>query len=56
MTKTHQGHNIAEAFLCRLSLKQIYLSSYLFVFIRSSSSFTIGRFSWNDPHGRAESG
>ena len=34
MTRRHQGHQIAEAFWCRLWLKQVYLSSGLFVFIR----------------------
>ena len=39
MTSSHQGHNIAEAFWCRLSLKQVHLSSCLFVFIRVHSWF-----------------
>ena len=52
-TKAHQGHEIADAFWCRLSLKEILLYSCLFVFIRGSFSLTIGRFSSNDPHGRA---
>ena len=34
MTSSHQGHNIAEAFWCRLWLKEVHLSSGLFVFIR----------------------
>ena len=34
MTSSHPGHNIAEAFWYRLSLKQVHLSSGLFVFIR----------------------
>ena len=34
MTSSHQGHEIADAFWCRLSLKEIHLSSGLFVFIR----------------------
>ena len=34
MTSSHQGHQIAEASWCRLSLKQVHLSSGLFVFIR----------------------
>ena len=33
MTSSPQGHQIAEAFWCRLSLKQVHLSSGLFVFI-----------------------
>ena len=56
MTSSPQGHQIAEAFWCRLTLKEVHLSSVyscLFVFIRGSSSLTIGRFSSNDPHGRA---
>ena len=53
MTSSHQGHQIAEAFWCRLWLKEVHLSSCLFVSIRGSSSLTIGRFSSNDPHGRA---
>ena len=39
MTSSHQGHQIAEAFWCRLSLKQAHLSSGLFVFIRVHSWF-----------------
>ena len=34
MTSSHQGHRIAEAFWRRLSLKDVHLSSCLFVFIR----------------------
>ena len=34
MTSSHQGHKIAEALWCRLWLKQVHLSSGLFVFIR----------------------
>ena len=52
MTSSHQGHKSAEAFWCCLWLKEVHLSSCLFVFIRGSSSLTIGRFSSNDPHGR----
>ena len=47
------GHEFAEAFWRRLSLKEVHLYSCVFVFIRGSSSLMIGRFSWNDPHGRA---
>ena len=39
LTPSHQGHNIAEAFGRRLSLKEVYLSSCLFVFIRVHSWF-----------------
>ena len=39
MTSSHQGHEIADAFWCRLSLKEIHLSSGLFVFIRVHSWF-----------------
>ena len=53
MTSSHQGHKITEAFWCRLTLKEVPLSSCLFEFIRGSSSLTISRFSSNDPHGRA---
>ena len=56
ITSSHQGHKIAEALWCRLSLKQVHLSSGLFVFIRGSSSLMIGRFSSNDPHGVAGHG
>ena len=38
-TKSHQGHNIAETFWCRLSLKQVYPCFGLFVFIRVHSWF-----------------
>ena len=34
MTSSHQGHKIADAFWCRLWLKEVHLSSGLFVFIR----------------------
>ena len=34
MTSSHRGHKIAEALWCRLWLKQVHLSSGLFVFIR----------------------
>ena len=34
MTSSHQGHQIAEASWRRLWLKQVHLSSGLFVFIR----------------------
>ena len=34
MTSSPQGHKIAEAFWCCLSLKEVHLSSGLFVFIR----------------------
>ena len=56
MTSSHQGHKFAEAFWCRLSLKEVYLSLCLFVFIHGSSSRTTGRFSPNDPHGSAGAG
>ena len=39
MTSSHQGHQIAEAFWRPLSLKEIHLSSGLFVFIRVHSWF-----------------
>ena len=39
MTSSHQGHQIAEAFGRRLSLKEVPLSSGLFVFIRVHSWF-----------------
>ena len=39
MTSSHQGHQIAEAFWRRLSLKEVHLSSCLFVFIRVHSWF-----------------
>ena len=66
LTSSHQGHKMADAFWRRLWLKEIHLSSGLFVFIcvhsclfvsiRGSSSLTIGRFSSNNPHGRAGAG
>ena len=34
ITSSDQGHKIAEAFWCCLSLKEVLLSSCLFVFIR----------------------
>ena len=40
MTSSPQGHQIAEVFWCRLSLKEVHLSSCLFVFIRVHSWFT----------------
>ena len=39
MTSSQQGHQIAETFWRRLSLKQVHLSSGLFVFIRVHSWF-----------------
>ena len=39
MTSSHQGQKVAESFGCRLSLKEVYLSSCLFVFIRVHSWF-----------------
>ena len=39
MTSSHQGHKTAEAFWCRLWLKEVHLSSGLFVFIRVHSWF-----------------
>ena len=39
MTSSHQGHKIAEALWRRLSLKEVHLSSGLFVFIRVHSWF-----------------
>ena len=39
MTSSYQGHKIAEAFWYRLCLKQVHLSSGLFVFIRVHSWF-----------------
>ena len=56
MTSSHQGHKIAEAFWCRLSLKKVYLSSCSFVCIRGSSSLAISRFSSNDPPHRGGRG
>ncbi len=44
MTSSHQGHQIADAFWRRLWLKQVHLSSGLFVSIGGSSSLTISRF------------
>ena len=38
MTSSHQGHKSAEAFWCCLWLKEVHLSSCLFVSIRGSSS------------------
>ena len=56
MTSSHQGRKIAEAFWRRLWLKQVHLSSGLFVFIGVHSWFVFINdrpFSSNDPHGRA---
>ena len=39
MTSSHQGHNIAEVFWYSLSLKEVHLSSGLFVSIRVHSWF-----------------
>ena len=39
MTSSPQGHKISEAFWRPLSLKEIHLSSGLFVFIRVHSWF-----------------
>ena len=39
MTSSPQGHKIAEVFWCRLPLKEVHLSSGLFVFIRVHSWF-----------------
>ena len=39
MTSSHPGQQIAEAFWHRLWLKQVHLSSGLFVFIRVHSWF-----------------
>ena len=39
MTSSHQGHEIAEVFWYRLSLKEVHLSSCLFVLIRVHSWF-----------------
>ena len=44
MTSSHPGPNFAEAFWRCLWLKEVHLYSCLFVFIRGSSSLTIGRF------------
>ena len=49
MTSSHPGHKIAEAFWRRLWLREVHLSSCLFVSIRGSSLLTIGRFSSNNP-------
>ena len=38
-TSSHQGHKIAEASWCRLSLKEVHLSSCSFVFFRVHSWF-----------------
>ena len=56
MTSSHQGQKIAEAFWRQLSLKQVHLSSCLFVFIGGSSSLTIDCFSSNDPPRRGGGG
>ena len=42
MRSLHQGDKSAEAFWLRLSLREVHLSSCLFVFIRGSSLFAIG--------------
>ena len=39
MTGSHQRHKIAEAFWYRLWLREVHLSSGLFVFIRVHSWF-----------------
>ena len=39
MTSSHQGHQTTEAFWRRLWLKEVHLSSGLFVFIRVHSWF-----------------
>ena len=39
MTSSHQGHQIADAFRYRLSLREVHLSSGLFVSIRVHSWF-----------------
>ena len=39
MTSSQQGQKIADAFWRRLSLKEVYLSSCLFVFLRVHSWF-----------------
>ena len=60
MTSSHQGHKIAEALGYCMWLKEVHLSSGLFVFefvsIRGSSSSTTGRFSSNDPPRRGGRG
>ena len=49
MTSSHQGHQMAEAFWRRLWLKQVHLSSGLFVFIRVHSWFVfINRIIWRE--------
>ena len=45
MTSSHQRDKSAEAFWRQLSLKEVHLSSCLFVFIGGSSSLTNGCFS-----------
>ena len=37
MTSSPQGHQTAEAFWCRLSLKEVHVSACLFVFLRVHS-------------------
>ena len=39
MTSSPQGHKFAEAFWCRLWLKEVHLSLCLFVFLRVHSWF-----------------
>ena len=39
MTSSPQGHQIADAFRYRLSLREVHLCSGLFVFIRVHSWF-----------------
>ena len=39
MTSSHREHKIAEALWCRLSLREVHLSSDLFVFIGVHSWF-----------------
>ena len=39
MTSSPQGHKIAEVFWCRLWLREVHLSSRLFVSIRVHSWF-----------------
>ena len=57
MTSSHQGHKIAETFWRRLSLKEVHLSSGLFVRVHSWFIFLNGRpFSSNDPPVRAGAG
>ena len=50
MSGSHQRDKSAEAFWRQLSLKEVHLSSCLFVFIGGSSSLTNGCFPSNDPH------